>query len=328
VVGPLTGDATAFYLATQLKTLLIGQNPLATEYLWDVMYRNAPNGRVGDNMIAISHIDYALWDIKGKWLNQPIHALLGGPVQDKIPAYASTAGFSLEPDKAAERVRMIKNEGYCGSKWFFRRGVGDGKDGEKKNVELMRSLREASGPDMHVMIDAWANWGVPYTLRMANLLKEYEPAWIEEPVQYVLHDSYLQLKCESPIPIAGGEHEFTRWGVKALLDQDILDIYQFEPIWAGGMSELMKINALVSSYDATFIPHVYVPAASAQVAFTLNAMTTPMLEYHYILGEIYQFFLEQPVKPKQGYFYPPEAAGIGITIDENKVESEKELTFG
>ena len=327
VVGPLTGDATEFYLATQLKSLLIGQNPLATEYLWDVMYRNAPNGRVGDNMIAISHIDYALWDIKGKWLNQPVHALLGGPVQDKIPAYASTAGFSLEPEKAAERVRMIKKEGYCGSKWFFRRGVGDGKDGERKNVELMRSLREASGPDMQVMIDAWANWGVPYTLRMANLLKEYEPAWIEEPVQYPLHDSYLQLKCESPIPIAGGEHEFTRWGVKALLDQDILDIYQFEPVWAGGISELMKIGALVSSYDATFIPHVYVPAASAQIAFTLNAMTTPMLEYHYILGEIYQFFLEEPTKPKQGYFYPPEAPGIGITIEEEKVQTEKQLTF-
>ena len=327
VVGPLTGDATAFYLATQLKSLLIGQNPLATEYLWEVMYRNAPNGRVGDNMIAISHIDYALWDIKGKWLNQPVHALLGGPVQDKIPAYASTAGFSLEPGKAAERVRMIKKEGYCGSKWFFRRGVGDGKEGERKNVELMRSLREASGPDMQVMIDAWANWGVPYTLRMANLLKEYEPAWIEEPVQYPLHDSYLQLKCESPIPIAGGEHEFTRWGVKALLDQDILDIYQFEPVWAGGISELMKIGALVSSYDATFIPHVYVPAASAQIAFTLNAMTTPMLEYHYILGEIYQFFLEEPTKPKQGYFYPPEAPGIGITIDEEKVQTEKQLTF-
>ena len=327
VVGPLTGDATAFYLATQLKSLLIGQNPLATEYLWDVMYRNAPNGRVGDNMIAISHIDYALWDIKGKWLNQPVHALLGGPVQDKIPAYASTAGFSLEPEKAAERVRMIKKEGYCGSKWFFRCGVGDGKEGEKKNIALMQALREAAGPDMQVMIDAWANWGIPYTLRMANLLKEYEPAWIEEPVQYQLHDSYLQLKCESPIPIAGGEHEFTRWGVKALLDQDILDIYQFEPVWAGGISELMKIGALVSSYDATFIPHVYVPAASAQIAFTLNAMTTPMLEYHYILGEIYQFFLEEPTKPKQGYFYPPEAPGIGITIEEEKVQTEKQLTF-
>jgi len=327
VVGPLTGDATAFYLAVQLKPLLIGQNPLATEYLWDVMYRNAPNGRVGDNMIAISHVDFALWDIKGKYLNQPLHALLGGPVQEKIPAYASTAGFSLAPEKAAERVKMIRAEGFCGSKWFFRRGVGDGIAGERENVELMRALREASGPDMHVMIDAWANWGVPYTLRMANQLKDYQPAWIEEPVQYVLHDSYAQLKYECPIPIAGGEHEYTRWGVKALLDRDVLDIYQLEPIWAGGLSELMKICALMSSYDVTFVPHVYVPAASAQVAFTQNAMVTPMLEYHYILGEVYQFFLQQPLKPIQGYFYPPETPGVGLNVDEDKIESEKEVTF-
>ncbi len=327
VVGPLTGDATAFYIMTQLKPLLIGQNPLATEYLWDVMYRNAPNGRVGDNMIAISHVDFALWDIKGKWLSQPAYALLGGPVQEKIPAYASTAGFSLEPQKAAERVKMIRGEGFCGSKWFFRRGVGDGLVGERENVALMEALREASGPDMHVMIDAWANWGVSYTLRMANLLQDYEPAWIEEPVQYALYDSYSLLKKESPIPIAGGEHEYTRWGVKALLDQGVFDVYQLEPIWAGGLSELTKICALASSYDATLVPHVYVPAASAQVAFTQNVMTTPMLEYHYILGELYQFFLKRPVKPVGGYFYPPESVGIGLDVDEEKVTREKELQF-
>ncbi len=327
VVGPLTGDATAYYIAVQLKPLLVGQNPLATEFLWELMYRNAPNGRVGDNMIAISHIDYALWDIKGKMANQPIHALCGGPVQEKIPAYASTAGFSLAPERAAARVQKLKNEGYTGSKWFFRKGVGDGAKGERDNFELMSALRESAGPDMAIMIDAWANWGVPYTLRMAEMLKEFRPAWIEEPVQYPLHESYQQLKLESPIPIAGGEHEFTRWGAKTLLEKKTLDIYQFEPIWAGGMSEMIKISALISAHDAVFIPHVYVPAASAQVAFTLNSMTTPMLEYHYILGEVYQFFLTQPVRPKQGHFYPPQAAGLGITIDENKVDTSKNITF-
>ena len=327
VVGPVTGDATAYYLATQLRALLIGQDPLANEYLWDVMYRNAPNGRTGDNMIAISHVDYALWDIKAKWLNQPVLTLLGGPVQEKIPAYASTAGFSLEPARAAERVAMIRAQGFCGTKWFFRRGVGDGVDGERKNVELMAALRDASGPDMHVMIDAWANWGVDYTLRMARSLEQYRPAWIEEPLQYALHESYAYLRKESPVPIAGGEHEFTRWGVKAMLDRGMLDIYQFEPIWAGGLSELMKIGALVSAYDATFVPHVYVPAASAQVAFTQNAMTTPMLEYHYILGEIYQHFLQTPLKPVQGFFHPPQVVGLGLDVDEDKVEAEKQITF-
>ena len=168
---------------------------------------------------------------------------------------------------------------------------------------------------------------LPYTLRMAKLLKDYEPAWIEEPVQYALHESYALLKRECPIPIAGGEHEYTRWGVKALLDRDVFDIYQLEPIWAGGLSELMKICALTSSYDVTLVPHVYVPAASAQVAFTQNAMMIPMLEYHYILGEIYQFFLQQPLKPIQGYFYPPEVHGVGLDVDEEKVESEREITF-
>ena len=328
VVGPLTGDATAYYLGTQLRRLLIGQDPLATEYLWDVMYRRAPNGRSGDNMIAISHVDYALWDIKAKWLGQSVLQLLGGAVQDRIPAYASTAGYSLEPEKAAERAAMIRQQGFVGTKWFFRRGVGDGLDGERANVELMEALRDGAGPDVKVMIDAWANWGVDYTLRMARLLEPFEPAWIEEPVQYALRDSYAYLKNSSPIPIAGGEHDFTRWSAKEMFDLDMLDIYQFEPIWAGGLSEMMKINALVTAYDVTFVPHVYVPAASAPVAFSLNAMTTPMLEYHLILGEIYQFFLQQPLKPVQGFFYPPDGVGLGLDVDENKIESERALTFG
>ena len=327
VIGPVTGDATAYYLATQLKPLLVGRNPLANEYLWDIMYRNAPNGRIGDNMIAISYADYALWDIKGKVYGQPVHALLGGPLQDKIPAYASTAGYSLDPERARERTSMIRAEGYCGAKWFFRRGVGERLEGERANVELMEALRDGAGPDFKIMIDAWANWGVDYTLRMARALESFEPAWIEEPLQYPLYDGYARLRAQSPVPIAGGEHEFTRWGAKQLLDRELLDIYQFEPVWAGGPTEMMKICALMTAYDVTFVPHVYLPAASAQVAFTQNLMTVPMLEYHLILGEIYQHFLLHPYKPVGGYFYPPGLAGVGLEVDENKVESEQLLTF-
>ena len=95
----------------------------------------------------------------------------------------------------------------------------------------MEALRDAAGPDIKVIIDAWANWGVDCTLRMAKLLERFDPAWIEEPVQCARRDSYAYLKRESPIPIAGGEHDFTRWSAKEMLDADTLDVYQFEPIW-------------------------------------------------------------------------------------------------
>jgi len=327
IVGPVFGEATAFYIAVQLKPLLIGQDPLATEYLWDVMYRNAVNGRMGDNMIAISHVDVALWDIKGKWLNQSVHRLLGGPVQDRIPAYAATAGFSLEPEKVEERVRMLKEEGFCGTKWFFRRGISDGPQGEKENIALMKALRGASGPDMKVMIDAWANWGVPYTLRIADSLAEYNPAWIEEPVLYNLHESYVKLRSTCPIAIAGGEHEYTRWSFKTLMDMQALDFYQPEPLAVGGISEMVKICTMATLYDVQLLPHVYYPAVSAHIAFTQNAMTTGMLEYHYIHSESYQHFLKKPVKPVNGYFYPPEVPGVGLDVDQSKIESEREINF-
>jgi|TARA_B110000902_G_scaffold102863_1_gene121611 L-rhamnonate dehydratase len=215
-----------------------------------------------------------------------------------------------------------------GTKWFFRRGVGDGLEGERATIALMEALRDAAGPDVKVMIDAWANWGVDYTLCMAKLLEPFDPAWIEAPVQYALRDSYAYLQRASPIPIAGGEHDFTCRSAKEMLDADMSDVYQLEPLWAGGLRETIKINALVTAYDVTFVPHVYLPAASVPVSFTLNAMRTPMLEYYLILGEIYQHFLKTPLKPKADYFYPADAIGLGLDVDEATVESEKAVTFG
>ncbi len=112
-IGPAGNGAISFYIDTQLKPLLIGQDPMAIELLWDQMYRNAIHGRKGDNMMAISSIDIALWDLKGKALGQPVYKLLGGPVQDKIPAYASALGYSIEPEKAKERETGLEPATTC-----------------------------------------------------------------------------------------------------------------------------------------------------------------------------------------------------------------------
>jgi len=327
IAGPLSGEATAIYIEKQIKPLLIGQDPFLTEYLWDVMYRTAVNGRMGENMIAISYVDVALWDIKGKFLKQPVVRLLGGPVQERLPVYASAVGFSLAPDKVKERVAKLKGEGFCGTKWFLRKGPVDGIQGERENIAVIAAAREASGPDVKIMVDAWAYWDIPYTLKMADALKEFDVTWIEEPLHYALRDSYAELTRLSPIPIAGGEHEFTRWSFKDLMDIRAMDIYQPEPMWAGGISEMVKIGALATSYGVKLMYHVYYPVASAHVSFALNPLTTPMGEYLYNAADEYQYFLKKPLKPVNGFFYPPEAPGIGMDIDEQKIESERELSF-
>jgi L-alanine-DL-glutamate epimerase-like enolase superfamily enzyme len=324
-IGPAGTGATVFYIDKQLKPLLIGQDPMAIELLWDQMYRNAIHGRKGDNMTAISSIDIALWDLKGKFLNQPVYKLLGGPVQDKIPAYAGALGYSIEPEKVKERVKEFIRQGYTATKWFVREGPTDGPEGMRKNIELMKALREAGGEDMKIMIDCWKSWDVPYTLKMAELLAEYHPFWFEEPVLPDLPQSYARLRAACPVTIAGGELEYTRWGVKMLMDMEALDVYQVDPEWAGGISEVNKICTLASAYDVQVIPHGNSVHANAQISFAQNSVVTPMMEYQILFNERVQFFFKNPVKPVNGFITPPTAPGVGLELDESKIESEREI---
>jgi L-rhamnonate dehydratase len=327
LAGPFTFQPAAYYIDTQLRPILIGQDPLATEYLWDVMYRISAHGRKGDYMHAVSYVDIALWDIKGKYFNQPVYRLLGGPVQQKIPVYASTVGFSLEPERVKERVKMLRAEGFKGTKWFLREGPPEGNAGIRKNLAVVAAAREASGPDMGVMVDAWKGWDIPYTLQMAALLTEYNVSWIEEPL---LPDNYADmaaLRKASPVRISGGEHEYTRWGARLMMDMGCLDIYQFDPLWAGGISEIMKIFAMASAKNVLFLVHGTSVPLAAQVSFTQNAAVSPMLEYLYNIAPHEQHFLKYPLTPVDGYVTPPPAPGVGLDIDMNKVESEREIKF-
>lgn len=324
-IGPAGTGATVFYIDKQLKPLLIGQDPMAIELLWDQMYRNAIHGRKGANMMAISSIDIALWDLKGKFLNQPVYKLLGGPVQDKIPAYAGALGYSIEPEKVKERVKGFVQQGYTATKWFVREGPTDGPEGVRKNIELMKALREAAGEDMKIMLDCWKSWDVPYTLKMGELLAEYRPFWFEEPVLPDLPQSYARLRAACPVTIAGGELEYTRWGAKMLMDMEALDVYQMDPEWAGGISEVNKICTLASAYNVQVIPHGNSVPVNAQISFAQNSAVTPMMEYQILFNERVQFFFKNPVKPVNGFITPPTAPGVGLDLDESKIESEREI---
>lgn len=324
--GPVSIDV-AFIAYRQFRKLLIGEDPRANERLWDIMYRSAVHGRKGEAMFAISAIDCALWDLRGKWANAPVCTLLGGPNRTEVRAYASALGFSIEPEKAAERAKAFVDQGYTATKWFVRNGPADGKEGIRKNVELVRALREAVGPDVDIMIDAWMSWDVPYTVKMSQLLVDYNPRWIEEPVMPDKMDSYAQARAQSLVPVVGGEHEYTRWGIKQLLDAEAVDLLQPDIYWAGGITEMQKILALASAYDIPVIPHGHSTPAGIHLSCAQPVTAVPLIEYLVKWNEVHQYFWKEPIKPVNGVVTVPDRPGMGTELDPDKFETDRYLDF-
>ena len=324
--GPIP-EEQAYIINRQLAPLLIGHDPLAIERLWDRMYRMQVHGRKGVAMMAISAVDCALWDLKGRHFNAPVYTLLGGPTRTTIPAYASALGYSLDPELVQERAQMMVQQGYQATKWFFRDGPTDGVAGIARNVRLVRTLREAVGPDVDIMLDAWMSWDVPYTIQMAARLEEYQPRWIEEPVLPDKIAQYAEIRRNVRIPISGGEHEYTRWGLKMLMDAGACDVLQPDIYWAGGISEMMKIIAIASAYDLVVIPHGHSTPASAHLIAAWPQTTCPLLEYLVKWNEIHQFFLKNPLQPVNGVVTLPTTPGIGMDLDDAKIETREEVTF-
>jgi L-alanine-DL-glutamate epimerase-like enolase superfamily enzyme len=325
--GPITREQ-AFIIDTQFRSLIEGTDPLAIEVIWDKLYRLAVHGRKGTAMMAISAIDCALWDLKGKWANAPVYRLLGGPTRTQIPAYASMLGFSIEPERAAQRAREVIEQGYRATKWFFRDGPADGKQGVERNVALARALRQSIGDEPDLMLDAWMSWNAPYTIAMAERLAPLRPRWIEEPVMPDRIESYAEIKRISAVPIAGGEHEYTRWGLKQFLDAGAVDVLQPDIYWAGGISELLKVCAIASTYDVQVVPHGHSTPASAHLIASQSASLCPILEYLIKWNEIHQFFLKTPLKPQGGVVTLPETPGLGMELDEAKIERREFVRFG
>ncbi|MFZ0214929.1 MAG: enolase C-terminal domain-like protein [Candidatus Dormiibacterota bacterium] len=326
--GPIPYEQ-AVLVQRALRPLLLGADPLATEWCWDVMYRATVHGRKGLDMMAISALDCALWDLKGRHFGVPVWQLLGGPVRDRIPAYASALGLSLDPDRVQERARAFVEEGYTATKWFPRHGPQEGREGLARNLELARTLRNAVGENTDIMLDAWMSWDVPYTLRVADRLRDLDIRWLEEPVQPDRIDSYAAItrQISTGTAISGAEHEYTRYGIHQLMQARAMHVYQPDTYWAGGLTEMVKIAALASSYDVQLIPHGHSPSANANFSFAQPAPLVPLLEYLVKWNVIHQWFLAHPVRPEGGYVTPPQQPGLGMDFDEGKIEARRELRF-
>ncbi|MBT4126444.1 MAG: mandelate racemase/muconate lactonizing protein [Chloroflexi bacterium] len=326
--GPMD-KAVAFIVENELSQYLIGRDPLAIEFLWDIMHRASVHGRQGNTMIAISAIDNALWDLKGRHFNAPVYSIIGGPTQSEVPAYASMLGFNvLDMGLVKERAAQKQKEGYTAQKWFFRHGPMSGAEGLKKNVEMVRTLRETLGDDDDIMLDCWQSMDVNYVIKLAEQIEEYHPRWLEETAMPDRIDSYRKIREATNIPLSGAEHHYTRWGMKQFIDAEALDILQPDIYWAGGLSEVLKIAAVATTHDLITIPHGHSTNAGIHFSVSQSPIHTPYQEFLVKWNIVHQHFLKDPVTPENGMIKAPTGVGMTMDLDQDKIEREEEPNFG
>ncbi|HEY7615240.1 MAG TPA: L-rhamnonate dehydratase [Terriglobales bacterium] len=302
-----------------LKPLLIGKDPWDTDFLWQHMYRKTMAfGRKGIGMVAISAVDIALWDILGKSAKQPVYRLLGGRTKPRIPVYASRL-YSVELNELAAEAKRYKDEGYKAMKLRFGWGPTDGAAGIQRNLDLVRMVRETVGDGVDVMADAYMGWTLAYARQILPLLEPFHLRWLEEPVIPDDIHGYAELKSYGRIPIAGGEHEFTLYGFRDLLQARALDYIQFDTNRVGGISQARKIAALAEAHSVPVVPHA---SQMHNYHVVMASLNSPMAEYFPVVdvevgNELFWYIFEGEPKAKDGFIDLDEnVAGLGLRIDE------------
>ncbi|HEU0120417.1 MAG TPA: enolase C-terminal domain-like protein [Bryobacteraceae bacterium] len=325
--GPIDTEA-AIVVYQQLRNFLIGKDALAGETLWDKMYRSNRHSRSSHFMMAISAVDNALWDLRGRYFSTPVYRLLGGPTRKQVEVYGSCLGHSVEPERMRKTAAEFKRQGFRHQKWFMPLGPGDGAAGLQKNVDMVRHLREAVGNDADLMFDAFMGWDLNYAVQWAKQVEQYRPRWIEEAFHVDKLESFAALRRATTVPVATGEHFYGRWEVQHFLRADAITVVQADPEWCGGVSELMKICHIASAYDAQVIPHGHSIHSALHVVASQSPMTCPLVEYLISKMSSYYWFEKWDPKPVNGKITLPETPGFGIVLDEAKIEKRTVATWG
>lgn len=301
---------------------LVGRNPLETEKIWATLYNVLRDqGQRGLAVTALSGIDIALWDIKGKHFGVPVSALLGGRFRDKVQAYA-TGSFKKE---GVDRIEDNANEMAAHRDAGFIAGkIKIGFD-VKQDLEVIRAVREAIGPDMRLMIDANHGYDVVDAIRLGQKAADYDIDWFEEPVVPEQLAAYRAVRAGQPIPVAGGETWHTRWGMAEPVATRAVDILQPDLCGCGGFSEARKIADLATLYGVRVVPHVWGTAVHLAAALQFIAAMVPdpmrarpaepLFEFDRTYNPFRQAIATKPIEHENGWVTIPDAPGLGIEIN-------------
>lgn len=313
------------------KRFLIGKDPFEIERIWTSLYRRVTWSGGPVTTSAISAIDLALWDIKGKALGVPVYELLGGKSHDKIRMYANGWRRSGNtPEGIAEGVKRVVDEGYTALKFYPFRGEQVAKiDRIQNGVALVEAAREAAGSQIEIAIDIRARLNMLSARRVAKELEPFNIAWMEEPVLWDNPEALAQFAHEVNVPIATGEQLYTRWGFRALLELNAVGLIQPDICHAGGITELKKIAAMAETYYVTLAPHNSNGPISTIASLHLDLCIHNSLMQEIFLQSIplYNEVLTQPIEVIDGHCMPPEGPGWGVELREDVMEKNPPKPF-
>jgi len=316
VVKAIVDAPYSHNIACGLREILIGENPLENERLWQKMYRRTQYfGRTSVTIAAMSAVDMALWDLKGKLFKQPIHALLGGKHHDRILAYASIL-FGRDGNATCDLARKWTKAGYKAVKF----GWEPMGQSETLDLELVQGAREGLGPENTLLIDAGCVWDARTALKRAHSFAQFNIGWLEEPLRANDVDGYIWLRDRSPVPIAAGEAECGRESFRPLIDRHALDVYQVD-LSRCGFTDAAYIRARVEEIGARLCNHCY--TSPITVAACLHWLSTCrdafIFEDCVDDSPMRHQLTKEKVQAVNGWIEVPKGPGLGVTLDEDFV---------
>lgn len=310
-----------------VKPILIGADPFDIERIWALLYGAMMNrGHYkGFYIEAISGIDVALWDIMGKALNMPVYKLLGGRVNDRLWAYASSLRFRGRDEILADAQRYLEM-GFNAMKIK----IGQDPHDYQKDIEVVRQIRQAVGDDVTLMVDVNCGYDVKTALLVGKALEEFNIFWLEEPISPDNVEGYEYLRQHLNIRLAAGEAEFTRFGFRQYFTRQAIDIVQPSLCRTGGFTEAKKIAALASAFHVPYAPHTGSSSVVSMAAALHLAVALPnFLIYEYMLSDwnkeqrnpLRWDLAELPIKSFQdSYIEVDDKPGLGIELNEEVIK--------
>ncbi len=315
-----------------LSQYIMDLNPLETETIWGVMYRRTLDfSRSGVLVSAMSAIDVALWDLKGRVLDQPVHQLLGGKKRDSIIPYATGMYFNDRDDLSQSLPNEAKRYAELGYK-AMKMKVGLGVE---QDIEYVKAVRQAIGRDVQLMIDSNHAYNLREAIALAKAVEEYNISWFEEPVSPEYYNQYAELRQKTSIPIAGGECEYLRFGFQRLFQARAVDIAQPDICATGGLTEAKRIATLASVYGVEIVPHTWgtgiALAAAAHFIANLDLlpgrMMAPMalIEYDRTENKLREELTSSDMTFVNGEFTISDKPGLGFDLHEEVLEKYSQV---